>query len=89
MHVLQRSHHRSAVTVTLIAALLAIALTVAMTSAVSDVGSAPAPGSAPGPTAALHASPARLGPGTSPFMRSPFSGLLSARVAPLWSQPSR
>jgi hypothetical protein len=89
MHVLHRPHHPNAITVTLIAAMLAIVLTLAITSAVSDVESTQAPASATSPTAALHASPARPSVSTSPFMRSPFSSLLTAPVAPPWSQDSR
>lgn len=88
MHVLRRPHHPKAITVTLIAAVLAIVLTFAITSTVSDVGSAPAPANAPTPTAAIQASAARPGLRTSPFMRSPFSTLLTTRVTRPWaSQP--
>jgi hypothetical protein len=89
MHVLDRSHHSRVVTVTLIAAVLTIVFMLAITSAVSDGGSAPAPASAPSPATALHASAVRSGPSTSPFLRSPFSSLLTDRVAPPWSQASR
>jgi hypothetical protein len=89
MQVLHRVHHPRALTVTLIAAVLVIVLTLGFTSAVSDVGSTPAPTSAASPTAALHASAARPSPSTSPFMRSPFSGLSTDRVAPVWAQVSR
>lgn len=89
MHVLRRSYHPKAITVTLIAAVLAIVFTLAITSAVSDVGSAPASASASSPTAALHASAGRLGVSTSPFMRSPFSSLLSTPAPTPWSQGGR
>jgi hypothetical protein len=88
MHVLHRPHFPRAITVTLIAAGLAILLTLAITSAVSGVGSAPAP-SASRPTAALHASAALPGTSTSPFLRSPFSSLLSAPIAMPWSHERR
>jgi hypothetical protein len=89
MHVLRRPHHPRAITITLIAALLAIVLTLAITSAVNDVASAPAPAGVPSPNAALPASAPRPGVSTSPFMRSPFSSLLTARIAPPWSQDGR
>jgi hypothetical protein len=89
MHVLHRPHLPRAITVTLIAAMLAILLTLTLAGAVSDLGSAPSKATSPTPTAAVHASASWPGPSTSPFMRIPFSNLLTRPIPAPWSQDRR
>jgi hypothetical protein len=93
MHALYRLHLARAIAITATAAVLAIVLTLAIATGLNDFATRPAGATAPIPAAALHASATDSGPsGAStlgPFMRSPFSRLLTIPSAKPWpvSQP--
>jgi len=89
MHALHRPHLPTAVAATVGAAVLAIVLTLVTAGTVSDLGSAPASATAPRPPAAIQATAARPSPSTSPFTRSPFTGLLTVPLTSPWAQRNR
>jgi hypothetical protein len=89
MHALHRPYLPAALATTVTAAVLAIVLTLLTANTLSDVGAAPPSAAAPGPPAAVQASAARPGPSTSPFLRSPFTSLLTVPVSLPWAPDSR
>jgi hypothetical protein len=89
MHVLHRPYLSRAIVVTALAAVLAIILTLAIAAGLNDIAYAPTQSSATSPVAATRTPATPSSASKSPFMRSPFSSLLTAPVTPPWAQDSR